>query len=140
MHIAAWATRTGPSPGCLDWAGFSSTPDTGNLLVRRPLFVVSGKGVPLELVLAYNSDRRRITSPFGVGWNLTYAMRYVPGRRGNVSIVWGDGRVDLHANIGGTFTPPAGVHMTLSTAGAGVTCCAPSTVSSSASPTRPTAS
>ena len=71
----------------------------GNLLIQVPLFRVPGKGIPIDFFLTYNSDHRAISSPFGLGWNLSYHIRYTTDAAGNVTIVWGDGRQD-------TFTLP----------------------------------
>jgi len=96
-------------------AGVAVNTLTGNLVLGRGLFTVPARGIPLEAFLVYNSDRRKVASPFGRGWSLSYGLRYVEDASGNVRIVWGDGRVDLFlAAGGGTFTSPAGVFATLS--------------------------
>ena len=85
----------------------------GNLLIQVPLFFVPGKGIPVAFFLTYNSDHRNISSPFGLGWNLSYNIRYTKDAAGNVTIVWGDGRQDTFAFNGATFSAPLGVFMTL---------------------------
>ena len=96
-------------------AGLSVNTLTGNMLLGRSLVTVPGRGVPFEAFIVYNSDRRRIASPFGKGWTFSYAMRYVDDAAGNVRLIWGDGRVDLFlAAGGGAFTSPAGLFATLS--------------------------
>ena len=85
----------------------------GNLVVQRTLFLIPGRGLPVQFQLTYNSDHRLISSPFGFGWNLSYNIRYTRDSSGNVVIVWGDGRLDGYTQTGGTFNSPAGVYMTL---------------------------
>jgi YD repeat-containing protein len=86
---------------------------TGNLVIRRVLLAVPGKGVPLELYLTWNADRRLVSSPYGMGWNLSCNMRFVEDAAGNVAVVWGDGRVDAFSGAGAGFTSPPGVFMSL---------------------------
>ena len=86
---------------------------SGNLFVQRELFMIPSRGLPVEIYLTYNSDRRLISSPFGYGWNLSYHIRYHKDSSGNVTIVWGDGRQDTFTNSGTGYTPPAGVYMSL---------------------------
>jgi len=86
---------------------------TGNLVLQRRIFFVPDRGVPLDLYLTWNSDRRLVSSPFGMGWNLSYNARYAKDAAGNVTIVWGDGRVDRFTKSGGGFTAPVGVWSTL---------------------------
>ncbi len=85
----------------------------GNLVLRRELLDVEGKGLPVELTVVYNSDRRLISSPFGMGWSFSYGIRYVRNAAGDVSVVWGDGRVDVFTKNGGGYSAPAGVHLAL---------------------------
>ena len=103
-----------PAPG-----GVLVDTSTGNVVFRHRLFSVAGVGIPLELALTYNSDRRLVASPYGLGWSLSHAIRYVADAAGNVRIVWGDGRVDLFTKSGGDFASPAGVHLTLTRPAAG---------------------
>lgn len=89
---------------------------TGNLLAGAPLFFIPGRGLPLDCYLLYNSDRRKITSPFGKGWSFSYHIRYQRHQNGDITIVWGSGRQDrfqLSAEAGLSFTPPNGVHWSL---------------------------
>jgi YD repeat-containing protein len=104
-----------PLPG----GAFANT-FTGNLVILRGILAVPGRGVPVELFLVFNADRRRVTSPFGKGWTFSYNLRYVDDAAGNVRIVWGDGRVDLFSTSGGGFASPAGVFSTLSRPAPGV--------------------
>jgi YD repeat-containing protein len=85
----------------------------GNLAIQVPLFQVPSIGIPVSFLLSYSSDHRNISSPFGLGWNLSYNIRYTTDAAGNVIIVWGDGRQDTFSFNGATFTSPLGVFMTL---------------------------
>lgn len=86
---------------------------SGNLLLNRALVLVPGKGLPFHPYLTYNSDHRLVSSPFGMGWNLSYNIRYTRDSAGNAFIAWGDGRVDSFTFFDCLFTPPAGLYMTL---------------------------
>lgn len=114
ISYPARAVAMAPAPG-----GAAVNTWNGNVMVRHDLLLVRGRGVPLELYLVYNSDRRAISSPFGVGWNLSYNIRYIEDPAGNVSIAWGDGRVDRFAKSGAGFAAPVGGRLTLSRPAAG---------------------
>lgn len=103
------ATVMSPAPG-----GVGVNTLTGNVVIQRRLFFVPDRGVPLDLYLTWNSDRRLVSSPFGMGWNLSYNARCVKDPTGSVRVVWGDGRVDAFAKSGAGFTSPPGVYMALS--------------------------
>jgi YD repeat-containing protein len=93
---------------------------TGNLVLTRDILAVPARGVPVELFLVFNADRRHVSSPFGKGWTLSYNLRVVDDASGNVRLVWGDGRVDLFTASGGSFSSPPGVFATLSRPSPGV--------------------
>ncbi len=107
----SYTERSVSDAGAVD--GIRVNTYSGNLTIQRNLLVVPGKGIPLELYLTYNSDHRNISSPFGLGWNLSYNIRYTRDSSSNVTIVWGDGRQDVFTRNGGAYTAPAGVYMTL---------------------------
>ena len=93
---------------------------TGNLGIQRGLFVIPGRGLPVELYLTYNSDHRLISSPFGYGWGLSYHIRYQKDSSGNVTIVWGDGRQDTFMKNDAGYTAPAGVYLDLTENASGI--------------------
>jgi YD repeat-containing protein len=77
----------------------------GNLFLPRTDLVIPGRGLPLEIALAYNSMNDDIDGPFGFGWSFSYGLRYILQSNNDVVIVWGDGRADLFDESGGTYTP-----------------------------------
>lgn len=90
---------------------------TGNLVLRRDLFFIPARSIPVHLYLTYNADHRLISSPFGYGWNLSYNIRFTKDGAGNVTVVWGDGRQDTFTLEGSAYRPPPGVHLILKEAG-----------------------
>ena len=86
---------------------------SGNLALSRSLVFIPGKGLPFNPCLTYNSDHRLVSSPFGMGWNLSYNIRYTKDSAGSAFVAWGDGRVDNFTLFDSLFVPPAGVYLTL---------------------------
>lgn len=82
----------------------------GNLIHLRPEFYIPGRGLPLTVVLVYNSTNPE-EGPFGYGWQMNYALCYaIDNDSGNVSITRADGRIDLFIKqANGTYRATQGV-------------------------------
>lgn len=78
---------------------------TGNLFVPRTDLYIPGRGLPIDLEVAYNSDQNGINGPFGYGWRFSYGMKCLFSASGNVVVEWGDGRTDLFRRSAGSYTP-----------------------------------
>jgi YD repeat-containing protein len=103
----------------IDFDGVRINTLTGNVVLREPLFAIPSKGFPVQIVLTHNNDSRKVASHFGRGWNLSYNIRYTKNTSGDVTIVWGDGRLDTFVDAGSSFTSPTGVFDTLTEPAAG---------------------
>lgn len=79
---------------------------------------VATYGPTLAVTRTYNSTDPR-DGAFGTGWSSDYEMTWETDTRGNVAVLWPDGRRELHTLSGGVFAPPAGYHSSLVTNGSG---------------------
>jgi RHS repeat-associated protein len=77
----------------------------GNLFLSRSDLRIPGRGLPIELQFAYNSNQNGIASPFGSGWTFNYGMRCLLSASRNVVVEWADGRSDLYQYKAGVYTP-----------------------------------
>ncbi len=86
----------------------------GNLYYSRNDLSIPGRGLSLEITLAYNSGLSNTNNGFGFGWQLSYDT-YYKKNGADVTIYRGDGRVDNYVWSSGTssFTRPPGVRDTL---------------------------
>jgi hypothetical protein len=79
---------------------------SGNLFYPVPILTIPGRGLPIALVLSYNSSWREVATPYGFGWQLSYNMFYVRDERGDIVIAWEDGRTDRFIQRNGAFLSP----------------------------------
>ncbi|RMF13414.1 MAG: RHS repeat protein, partial [Candidatus Dadabacteria bacterium] len=93
------------TPDLLLPAGVRIHPRSGNISVSVPLFSRPAWGIPVELLLHYSHDRRRVPSPYGHGWWPSVAARTGRDTAGNIHITWGDGHHDVLQAPG--YAPPA---------------------------------
>ncbi len=84
----------------------------GNLYYSRTDLTIPGRGLPLEIKLAYNSGQMNIDNGFGSGWDFSYDLHY--SQDGNdIIIKRGDGREDKYIRSGDAFIKPLGISDTL---------------------------
>jgi RHS repeat-associated protein len=87
--------------------------------VEIPVVAVPGKGVALDFRLHHNSAATMMTfpmprPPIANGWTHSYNVFLQGAGTSTVTVVEGDGtRNSFTQNVDGSFTPPAGVHDTL---------------------------
>jgi len=84
-----------------------------NLYHSRTEEVIPGRGLPIELSLAYNTQLRLMDTPYGAGWTFSYNISLFSHSNGDISVLWGDGRIDRFGVSGSTFTAPPGNFDTL---------------------------
>jgi len=77
------------------------------------VFLVPGRGLPVELRLAYNADHHRDLLARRPRLESFLFHPLLRDAAGNVVVVWGDGRQDRFTTSGGGFTAPPGVYPTL---------------------------
>jgi YD repeat-containing protein len=86
---------------------------TGNLYFTALDISFKARGFNIEIVRAYNSHRKGISTGFGYGWTFNYHVYLVENAVG-VSLVEGDGSVHNFTSVGGgRYSPPPGVHSRL---------------------------
>lgn len=69
--------------------------------------------MPMQLRFYYNSSANKTNYGYGLGFSLSYEMRYEIDSLNNVVIETGDGRTDTFTRFGEDFEAPAGVFSTL---------------------------
>lgn len=71
----------------------------GNYFFSRRLFGFPGKGLPFDFEVVYNSRDNLANGPLGFGWTHSWNVVLTPSGN-DVSIRWGDGRVDRFTGDG----------------------------------------
>ncbi|MEK6775683.1 MAG: cysteine peptidase family C39 domain-containing protein, partial [bacterium] len=86
-----------------------------NLMVEdTPLYYTPGKGLPVEIILTFNTGDAAPPSNFGNKWSFNYDTHYLLNPDNNIVIIRPDGRRDTYLrNADNTFTPPSGIFDTL---------------------------
>lgn len=80
----------------------------GNLVVPRTDLYLPARGIPLELLMTYNSQRRGDgLTTYGPGWRLGYHIAYeIDPYNGNFVVQWGDGNTSVFPVIGNHLYAP----------------------------------
>lgn len=95
----------------------------GNKATSLPLVSWTARGgLPVGFTLHHNS-KSSYAGALSAKWTFSYDIQLnFDTTTGNAAVHWGDGRsYAFTANIGGTFTPPAGIHDTLVANGSPIT-------------------
>jgi YD repeat-containing protein len=103
-------------------AGWDSNVNTstGNLIVQKSLFNISGRGIALSEGVIFNSFSQQDIG-VGPGWTLSSALYINENLDGSVTYKDEDGtNHTFNKNTDGTYTAPSGVYLTLSKDDAGV--------------------
>jgi RHS repeat-associated protein len=79
----------------------------GNVFYSMPLLSISGRGVPIDLTLSYNSSWFRTNSNYGYGWQLSYNIFYTAKEGGDIVVAWEDGRTEKFVFNNGAYILPA---------------------------------
>lgn len=91
----------------------------GNFVTAETDVSVAGIGPELGVTRTYNSLDPRIAA-FGQGWSFNYDMTWLADPAGNVSVIYPDGRREVHTKNGdGSFTPPPSYYSKLVSNGSG---------------------
>lgn len=84
---------------------------SGNLHFPRTEFMIPSNGFNLLGKFYYNSFNFDKNLGFGNGWSFFYNIRCVDDTSGSKTIIWGDGREDTYASLGGgNYKTPRGFY------------------------------
>jgi len=97
-----------PAPG-----GIKVNTWNGNAFYSIGLVGLSGRGLPVNLALSYNSSWAKNDSAYGFGWQFGYNIYYTDKSNGDIIVTWGDGRSETFTNNNGTYVSSADTFDTL---------------------------
>lgn len=85
----------------------------GVLFFEQKDFETQNSAMPMQLRFCYNSSANKVDFGYGLGFSLSYEMRYREDVIGGVDILAGDGRTDHFIKYGDEYKAPTGVFSTL---------------------------
>ncbi len=87
---------------------------SGNMFLSRTDLRIPGRGLPIEVILSYNSLGGGTRTSFGSERHFNYDMSCQGLANGNVLVTWGDARATTFRSLGGgAYESPQGVLATL---------------------------
>jgi len=85
----------------------------GNLFYPVKVLSIPSRGLPVEILLSYNSSWHDHESSYGYGWQFSYNTRYSREQNGDIVVVRHDGRTDRFIKENGAFVSPEDIYDTL---------------------------